>query len=122
MNIKEKITYRTKSIIISLRFSVIAAWFQIAGLALIAAAYFLFGFGHPYLGWFVALLPVGMLELFLMWVWNTTITKFGRHLLPKMVDRIIMLGLIAITWWWFGPNAAGLYFIGLLSNHFGEAQ
>lgn len=98
-------------------------WFQIVGIASIIVAYILFGREYPYIAWFVILLPfAGINELVLMWVWDTTITKFGRSLFPKRIDTIIMLGAIPLTWWWFGPTASGMYFIGWLSNHFGEKQ
>lgn len=111
MTIKEKIMQTVKPI-----------WLQVAGLILIVAAYILFGLRHPYIGWLGTLLPVGILELTLKWVWNTTITSFARRLLPKTFDIVVILGLIPLTWWWFGPNAAGLLFIGVLLDHLGEVQ
>jgi len=99
-----------------------AIWLQIAGLALIVVAYVMFGKEHPHIGWFAVLVPVGIIELTLMIVFRTTITKRGRKLFRKWLDTTIMLGLIPLTWYLFGPTAAGMYFVGMLSNHFGEKQ
>lgn len=95
---------------------------QIIGMVGVILAYFAFGFKRPYLGWFVCLVPVGFIELLVIWVWQDYITAFGRKLFKKRIDTVITLGLVPVTWWWFGPVAAGLYFIGVLSNHFGEKQ
>jgi hypothetical protein len=115
----KNIWYRTKY---NLQQTVNPKILQISGLVLIVCAYFAFGLKHPYIGWFGFLVPVGIFELALIFIWKTTITKRGRKLFRKEVDLIISLGLIAITWWWFSPLAAGLYFIGLLSSHFSEKQ
>ena len=97
---------------------------QVVGLLSIPIAFVLFGRGHPYLGWFVVLAPVtGGCELLLMFVWGLTITGFGRSLFKRKIDLIIgLFAAVPVTWWLFGPTAAGMYFIGWLSNHFGEKQ
>ena len=72
--------------------------------------------------WFGLLIFAGIPEVVLIWVWDMTITKFGRKLLPKWLDTIIMVGLIAVTWGIFGPSLAALGFVHFLSSHYGEKQ
>ncbi len=63
-------------------------FFQVVGLIHIILAYFAFGFEKPLVGWLQFLLPVGIIELLLLWVWKERITSFCRDLLPKSIDNI----------------------------------
>ncbi len=99
-----------------------AIWFQIAGLIGIGIAFVWFGKGGTEWPWIMVLIPVGILEILVIWVWRSPITGFARRLLKKKFDILIGLGLVPLTWAIFGPTAAGLYFIGYLVNHLTEAQ
>ncbi len=105
---------------------------QVLGYATTALAYVILAYcklrgieltdnvGH--LIWLGLLLFAGIPEVVLIYVWDITITQFGRKLLPKWLDTIIMVGLIPTTWAIFGPQWAVLGFVHYISGHYGERQ
>jgi len=102
---------------------------QIIGSGLILAAYVAFIIAAksgnsfiPLVTWIACLLPVGIIELALIYVYDATITNYIRLLADKKIDTVLMLILIGVTWWLAGELAAGFFFMGLLVNHFGEKQ
>ena len=105
-------------------------WLQLTGSLLLIAFYIILAVskraGDPdsaALGvWLLIGIPVGITDLLLLWVHSTTITKWVRGLANKRVDTAIMLSLIGVTWWLAGPLAAGYFFCGFVTNHFGERQ
>lgn len=104
--------------------------FQVVGSVLLVLFYVLLAFAkrgsNPDLAaslvWIFVGAPVGIIELAVIWLHDTTITKWVRNLANKKVDTIVMLSLIGVTWWLAGPFAAGYFFMGFLDNHFGEKQ
>ncbi len=64
----------------------------------------------------------GIPELILILVFNTTITRFGRELLPKPVDVAIIVALFPFNWWRFGPVPAIMAFAHWIAGHYGEKQ
>lgn len=72
--------------------------------------------------WILIGIPIGVIELAVIWIHGATITKWVRNLANKKIDTIVMLSLIGLTWWLAGPFAAGYFFCGFLDNHFGEKQ
>jgi hypothetical protein len=76
----------------------------------------------PLVTWLMCLLPVGIIELILMFKHNATITEYVRSLVGKKIDTVLMIGSIVLTWWLAGELAAGFFFIGFLVAHFGEKQ
>ena len=79
----------------------------------------------PWLGeilWAIEAVFAGIPELILIFVFNKTITQFGRGLLKKRFDTIFMIGCIPLTWWRFGPIAAVIHFTGAILFHYGEKQ
>jgi len=95
---------------------------QNVGSLLILVAYVLLVLQLPYLAWLGCLVATGIIELMLIFICDTTITKYIRALANKKLDTVIMLVSIGVTWWLAGPLAAGFFFIGFLVNHFGEKQ
>lgn len=64
----------------------------------------------------------GIPEILLIWVFETTITKFGRGLFKKRLDNAFMVGCIPLTWASFGAVAAVIHFTGAILFHYGEKQ
>jgi hypothetical protein len=104
---------------------------QIIGSSLLVAFYILLALAarkatnpdwSATLVWLCVGIPVGLIELLVIWVHDTTITKWIRSLANKRIDTIVMLALIFVTWWVAGPFASGFFFLGFLDNHFGEKQ
>jgi hypothetical protein len=104
---------------------------SIAAYAFLLVLHFVFGMSlvemvqTPGLGegiWIAEALLAGIPELILIFVFRTTITRFGRGLLKKSLDIILMVGCIPVTWWSFGPIAAVIHFTGAILFHYGEKQ
>ncbi|KKN66009.1 hypothetical protein LCGC14_0476010 [marine sediment metagenome] len=104
---------------------------SVAAYGLLLVLHFVFGMSlvkmiqTPWLGegiWFTEAILAGIPELILIFVFHITITKFGRGLLKKSLDAILMIGCIPLTWWAFGPIAAVIHFTGAILFHYGEKQ
>ena len=79
----------------------------------------------PWLGeiiWIAEAVFAGIPELILIFVFGKTITQFGRGLLKKSVDTILMVGCIPLTWFAFGSIAAVIHFTGAMLFHYGDKQ
>jgi hypothetical protein len=102
--------------------------FQVFGSIMLMAFYILLAVASrnpklqaEYIWGFVGV-PIGITELLVIWVHNTTITRWVRDLANKKTDTVVMIALIFGTWWLAGALAAGFFFCGFLGNHFGEKQ
>ncbi len=94
-------------------------FWQVAGALGIVLAYIFFVKEQAWWGW-AALILVGFIELITIFVYSGTITRFVRNIVGTTWDRIILLALIPLTWWWAGELAAGFFLLGLLNSHFHE--
>jgi hypothetical protein len=103
----------------------ISAYLVLLGLRFIGGMTIVQMIETPWLGeiiWITEALLAGIPELILIFVFGTTITKFGRGLFKKSIDTIFMIGCIPVTWWAFGPIAAVIHFTGAILFHYGERQ
>ena len=94
---------------------------EIAGALGIVAAYISFVLKYAWVGWSI-LSVVGLIELFVIYVYDKTITRFWRNMYGTTIDRIVLFALIPLTWWLAGELAAGFFLLGLLNSHFHEHE
>lgn len=94
---------------------------QVVGAVSIVIAYIFFVLKCAWLGW-SAMALVGMAELVVIFYYHNTITRFWRNMYGTVADKIILLGLVVLTWALAGELAAGFFSLGLLNSHFHEHE
>lgn len=66
----------------------------------------------------IALLgAVGIVDLYLVFTKKMTISQWIHGLFPKYIDIIIMVSLLAFTWWIWGPVAFLPVMTGVIVGH-----
>lgn len=65
----------------------------------------------------ILLIGVGVLDLWLLWKREDTITRWIDRQFPKWVDLSIVVCVLALSWWWFGPVGFLPLCMGVIVGH-----
>lgn len=66
----------------------------------------------------VALIMIGLFDLYLYFTGQRTFSQRIHRLLPKWADILIMIGLLVLTWWLLGGEKMFVpVMVGIIIGH-----
>jgi len=65
----------------------------------------------------ILLMLLGIYDLYLLFKGRPTVSTIIHRKFNKWVDGFILVGLLVITWWLFGPNGFAPVMVGTIIGH-----
>ena len=63
------------------------------------------------------LVIVGLIDLWLWYTKQETITKWVHRQFPRWGDMAVVIGILVLSWWLFGPAAFLPLCLGIVTGH-----